>query len=177
MNVEHASIAGVKLITPDIHGDQRGFFMETYQAQRYAEIAGVDVSFVQDNHSRSGQGVLRGIHLQKTRPQGKLVRVSRGAVFDVAVDLRKGSTTFGQWCGTELSDANGAQLWIPPGFGHGFLVLSEVADFEYKCTDYYVPEDEATLAWDDPDVGIEWPVDAPLVSSKDAAGLPLSEFR
>lgn len=177
MKVTDTPIAGVKLIALELFGDARGFFVETFQAQRYADDAGIDLPFVQDNHSRSSKGVLRGIHLQRTQPQGKLVRVSRGAVFDVAVDLRPESPTFGGWYGVELSEGNGYQLWVPPRLGHGFVVLSDVADFEYKCTDYYAAHDEATLAWDDPDVGIEWPISNPIVSAKDAQGLPLDAFR
>ena len=177
MKVMETHIAGVKLIQPTVFGDARGFFVETYQQQRYAELAGIDQTFVQDNHSRSRRGVLRGIHLQRIKPQGKLVRVSRGAVFDVVVDLRPESPSFGQWYGAELSDDNGYQLWVPPRLGHGFVVVSDIADFEYKCTEYYAPEDEATLAWDDPTVGIQWPEHQPQVSAKDAEGVPLAAFR
>lgn len=176
MQVIETTIPDVKIIEPKVFGDQRGFFLETFQAERYRDEAGIDLPFVQDNYSRSGRGVLRGLHLQKTRPQGKLVRVVRGEVFDVAVDLRPESPTFKQWVGAILSESNYQQLWIPPGFAHGFLVLSTHADFEYKCTEYYYPEDEVCLAWNDPEIGVEWPIDNPTLSAKDQAGLPLSEL-
>lgn len=176
MKVIDTAIPDVKIIEPKVFGDQRGFFLETFQAERYRDEAGIDLPFVQDNYSRSGRGVLRGLHLQKTRPQGKLVRVVRGEVFDVAVDLRPESPTFKQWVGAILSESNYQQLWIPPGFAHGFLVLSTHADFEYKCTEYYYPEDEVCLAWNDPEIGVEWPIDNPTLSAKDQAGLPLSEL-
>tara|TARA_R110002167_G_scaffold30636_5_gene101245 strand:- start:123 stop:656 length:534 start_codon:yes stop_codon:yes gene_type:complete len=172
MRVIDTKLAGVKIIEPRVFGDARGFFLETFQADRYAEH-GMTLPFVQDNHSRSGKGVLRGLHFQKTKPQGKLVRVVRGEVFDVAVDVRPGSPTFGQWQGVVLSDDNKRQYWIPPGLAHGFVVLSESADFEYKCTDYYDPSDEGCLLWNDPAVGIEWPVTSPLLSAKDQQGLSL----
>ena len=156
MNVLATALPGVLIIEPKVHGDARGFFQETYHAQRYAE-AGVELPFVQDNHSRSGTGVLRGLHLQIGHPQGKLVRVTQGAVFDVAVDVRRGSPTFGKWVGATLSADNFRQFYIPPGFAHGFLALSEQVDFLYKCTDYYYPEDEAGIMWNDPAIGIEWP--------------------
>tara|TARA_R110001583_G_scaffold15680_4_gene64395 strand:- start:959 stop:1492 length:534 start_codon:yes stop_codon:yes gene_type:complete len=173
MRVIDTKLAGVKIIEPRVFGDARGFFLETFQADRYAEH-GMTLPFVQDNHSRSGKGVLRGLHFQKTKPQGKLVRVVRGEVFDVAVDVRPGSPTFGQWEGVVLSDDNKRQYWIPPGLAHGFVVLSESADFEYKCTDYYDPSDEGCLLWNDPAVGIEWPVTSPLLSAKDQQGLSLA---
>lgn len=176
MKVIETAIPDVKIIEPKVFGDQRGFFLETFQVERYRDEAGIELPFVQDNYSRSGRGVLRGLHLQKTRPQGKLVRVVRGEVFDVAVDLRPESPTFKQWVGATLSETNYQQLWIPPGFAHGFLVLSTYADFEYKCTDYYYPEDEICLAWNDPEVGVEWPTDNPTLSAKDQAGLLLSEL-
>lgn len=176
MKIISTSVPDVKVIEPKVFGDQRGFFLETYQQDRYRDEAGIDLPFVQDNYSRSGRGVLRGLHLQKTRPQGKLVRVVRGEVFDVAVDLRPESPTFKQWVGEILSESNYKQLWVPPGFAHGFLVLSTHADFEYKCTDYYYPDDEICLAWNDPEIGIEWPTDNPTLSAKDQAGLPLSEL-
>lgn len=172
MRVIDTKLAGVKIIEPRVFGDARGFFLETFQADRYAEH-GMTLPFVQDNHSRSGKGVLRGLHFQKTKPQGKLVRVVRGEVFDVAVDVRPGSPTFGQWEGVVLSDDNKRQYWIPPGLAHGFVVLSESADFEYKCTDYYDPSDEGCLLWNDPAVGIEWPVSVPRLSAKDQQGLSL----
>ena len=164
------------IIEPAVFGDSRGFFLETYQVQRYLDQAGIDQPFVQDNHSRSAKGVLRGLHYQKTKPQGKLVRVVRGEVFDVGVDLRKDSPTFGCWQGVWLSEDNHRQLWLPPGLAHGFVVTSESADFEYKCTDYYDPEDEGCLIWNDPHVGIEWPLENPLLSDKDKAGLSFKEL-
>ncbi len=170
MDVRDTAIAGAKIIEPRVFGDDRGFFLETFQADRYAEC-GIGLAFVQDNHSRSSKGVLRGLHFQKTKPQGKLVRVVRGEVFDVAVDIRPDSPTFGRWEGVILSEDNKRQFWIPPGLAHGFLVLSDVADFEYKCTDYYDPTDEGCLIWNDSTVGIEWPSDDVLLSEKDAKGL------
>ncbi|SDB61244.1 dTDP-4-dehydrorhamnose 3,5-epimerase [Desulfonatronum thiosulfatophilum] len=167
MNVIETPLKGLLLITPRAFGDARGFFLETYQAERYAE-AGIEVAFVQDNHSRSSRGVLRGLHYQVAKPQGKLVMVTRGAVFDVAVDIRKDSQTFGRWHGVELSDANHMQLFVPPGFAHGFCVLSETADFHYKCTEYYAPETERTIIWNDPDIGINWPIATPSLSTKDS---------
>jgi len=150
--------------------------MESFNARRFQEATGLNVDFVQDNHSRSAKGVLRGLHYQIQQAQGKLVRVVRGSVFDVAVDLRRSSPTFGQWVGVTLSEENNRQFWIPPGFAHGFLVTSDSADFLYKTTDYYAPEHERSLAWNDPDVGVVWPLDgAPLLSAKDVAGKPLGE--
>ena len=158
MKVIDTNIPDVKIIEPRVFGDDRGFFLETFQIDRYKELVGIDLPFVQDNHSRSSKGVLRGLHFQKTKPQGKLVRVVKGEVFDVAVDVRKGSATYGQWEGVILSEENKRQFWIPPGFAHGFVVLSELADFEYKCTDFYDPSDEGSLMWNDPDIGIDWPL-------------------
>ena len=175
MIVTEGPIAGAKVIEPKVFGDARGFFLETFQADRYAEY-GVDLPFVQDNHSRSQKGVLRGLHFQKTKPQGKLVRVVRGEVFDVAVDIRPDSPSFGQWQGVILSEDSMRQFWVPPGLAHGFVVLSESADFEYKCTDYYDPSDEGCLIWDDPTVAIDWPVQNPLLSEKDRLGLTLKEL-
>ncbi|MBC6428873.1 MAG: dTDP-4-dehydrorhamnose 3,5-epimerase [Cellvibrionales bacterium] len=178
MQVRDTKIAGLKLIEPQVHGDARGFFVETYQAQRYA-AAGIAAQFVQDNLSRSGRGVLRGMHFQHRHPQGKLVSVLRGEVFDVAVDIRRDSPTYGHWEGAILSAQNKHQMWIPPGLAHGFLVLSEFADFAYKCTDSYHPDDEYCLAWDDPTVGIDWPLAAgqiPQLSAKDQRGLALAEL-
>lgn len=149
-------IKGLRVITPTVHGDERGYFMETYNENDMKE-QGMDMVFVQDNQSMSGKGVLRGLHFQKQYPQGKLVRVIRGQVFDVAVDLRKGSETYGKWYGIILSEENKKQFYIPEGFAHGFLVLSETAEFCYKCTDFYHPGDEGGLAWNDPEIGIEWP--------------------
>ncbi len=167
MNVQTTHLDGVLLIAPKVFGDARGFFLETFQARRYAE-AGIPNSFVQDNHSRSARGVLRGLHYQIERPQGKLVMVTKGAVFDVAVDIRKGSPTFGQWFGAELNDENHHQLYVPPGFAHGFCVLSEQADFLYKCTETYAPDLERSIIWNDPDIAIAWPLEAPSLSARDA---------
>ena len=167
MRVTETKLSGVLIIEPKVFGDQRGFFKETFQLERYKE-AGIDLPFVQDNHSRSQKGVLRGLHLQKTRPQGKLVSCSAGAVFDVAVDVNPESPTFGQYVGLELSADNHKQLWIPPGYAHGFCVLTETADFQYKCTDLYFPEDEGGIIWNDTDVGIDWPVRSPILSEKDS---------
>lgn len=166
MEVVQTGIEGVLLIKPVVHGDARGCFVETWQKERY-EAAGISLPFVQDNHSRSTYGVLRGLHFQKTRPQGKLVSVSLGRVFDVAVDIRPDSPTFRQWYGVELTQENQWQLWIAPGLAHGFVVTSELAHFHYKCTDYYRPGDEGSYRWDDPAFGIRWPVSAPLLSEKD----------
>jgi dTDP-4-dehydrorhamnose 3,5-epimerase len=166
----------VVLIEPQVHGDERGFFMETWHRERFAR-AGIACDFVQDNHSRSVRGTLRGLHFQLERVQGKLARVTAGEVFDVAVDVRRSSPTFGRWVGTRLSAANRHSLWLPPGFAHGFLVLSEFADFVYKCTDYYDPVSERAVLWNDPAIGIEWPLEsgaAPILSAKDAAAQPLA---
>ena len=176
MNVIETRLPGVLIIEPKVFGDHRGFFKETFQSERYAE-AGIDLPFVQDNHSRSQKGVLRGLHLQKTRPQGKLVSCSRGVVYDVAVDVNTESTTFGQYVGVELSEDNHRQLWIPPGYAHGFCVLSAVADFQYKCTDLYFPEDEGGLIWNDPEVAIEWPIKNPSLSEKDLKLPTLAHIR
>ena len=172
MDVIQTKLKDCVIIEPKVFGDHRGFFLETFQADRYRDAAGIELPFVQDNHSRSGRGVLRGLHFQKTKPQGKLVRVVRGEVFDVAVDIRKDSPSFGNWEGVILSEQNHRQFWVPPGFAHGFVVLSEVADFEYKCTDYYDPSDEGALFWDDADLGVNWPDIEGLefkLSDKDAA--------
>ncbi len=166
MKVIATELPGVLLLEPKVFGDARGFFMETWQEVRYRE-AGMPARFVQDNHSRSRRGVLRGLHYQMAQPQGKLVWVTRGAVFDVAVDIRRGSPTFGRWYGCVLDDVDHRQLYIPPGFAHGFCVLSEEADFFYKCTDYYHPPSERGIAWDDPAIGIEWPLREVALSSKD----------
>jgi len=168
VKVIDTNIAEVKIIEPGVFGDERGFFLETFHTERYAEMAGIELAFVQDNHSRSSKGVLRGLHFQKTKPQGKLVRVVNGDVFDVAVDIRPTSPTFGQWEGIVLSAKNKRQFWVPPGFAHGFVVLSESADFEYKCTDYYDPSDEGSIRWDDSHLGIDWPVKTPTLSEKDS---------
>ncbi len=175
MKVQATALDGVLLIEPVVRTDERGFFLESWQETRYEE-AGISPRFVQDNHSRSVQGVLRGLHYQIARPQGKLVRVASGEVYDVAVDLRRSSPTFGRWVGVILSGTNQRQLWVPPGFAHGFYTLSASADLLYKCTDYYSPEHDRTLRWDDPEVGIGWPLVGgrlPLLSPKDAAGLSL----
>jgi dTDP-4-dehydrorhamnose 3,5-epimerase len=166
-------IPDVVLIRPRVFGDTRGFFLETWERRKFA-AAGLDFDFVQDNHSRSRQFILRGLHYQLGQPQGKLVRVVTGTVFDVAVDLRRSSATFGQWVGATLSADNHEMLWVPPGFAHGFLVLSETADFVYKCTDFYSPSDERSIRWDDPDLAIEWPLPEgvqPQVAARDAAGV------
>lgn len=170
MQILDTIIHGAKIVQPKVFGDARGFFLETFEKRRYQEMLDIDVDFVQDNHSRSSKGVLRGLHFQKTKPQGKLVRVVRGEVFDVAVDIRQGSPSYGEWCGVTLSEENKTQFWLPPGLAHGFVVLSDTADFEYKCTDYYDPSDESCLLWNDPDVGIEWPITDPLLSEKDKLG-------
>ncbi|MBN3163326.1 dTDP-4-dehydrorhamnose 3,5-epimerase [Pectobacterium brasiliense] len=170
MQITDSKIHGAKIIQPKVFGDARGFFLETFEKKRYQQMLNIDVDFVQDNHSRSSKGVLRGLHFQKTKPQGKLVHVVRGEVFDVAVDIRPGSPTYGVWEGVILSAENKTQFWLPPGLAHGFAVLSDIADFEYKCTDYYDPSDEGCLLWNDPEVGIEWPISAPLLSEKDKLG-------
>ena len=172
MKVTSTIIPDVLVIEPKVFGDARGFFFESFNQRAFNEATGLDVHFVQDNHSRSAKGVLRGLHYQLQQPQGKLVRVARGAVFDVAVDIRKNSPTFGRWAGIELTEGNHKQFWVPAGFAHGFLVLSDSADFLYKTTDYYAPEYERCIAWNDPEIGIDWPQldTAPLLSSKDQAG-------
>lgn len=178
MKVLDTALDDVKIIEPAVFGDERGFFMETWSAAAFAK-AGISDSFVQDNHSRSSQGVLRGMHYQIKHPQGKLVRVTSGEVFDVAVDLRRSSSQFGQWVGVHLSATNKRQLWVPPGFAHGFYVLSESADFQYKCSDIYAPDYERSLLWNDPEVGIEWPLVAGTetqLAAKDLAGQPFSEL-
>jgi dTDP-4-dehydrorhamnose 3,5-epimerase len=177
MNVLDTRIEGCLIIEPKVFEDSRGFFLETYRAERYREMLNIELPFVQDNHSRSHIGVLRGLHFQKTKPQGKLVRVVRGEVFDVAVDIRPDSPTFRQWQGVYLSEQNKRQLWVPPGLAHGFVVISQIADLEYKCTDYYDPADEACLAWDDPTLNIEWPINDPMLSDKDKRGLSLSALQ
>jgi len=176
MKVTATAIPDVLLIEPDVFGDERGFFMETWQRKKFAEI-GIDYDFVQDNHSRSVQGTLRGLHYQLSpRAQGKLVRVTVGEVFDVAVDIRRGSPTFGRWVGVYLSAENRHLFWVPPGFAHGFYVTSEVAEFQYKCTDYYAPELERCIRWDDPQLAVAWPLEgSPLVSAKDRQGLRLDQ--
>jgi len=175
INVIETPLSGVLLIEPRVFEDDRGFFMETFNADDFAN-AGLPVTFVQDNHSRSSQNVLRGLHYQYPQWQGKLVRTILGEIFDVAVDIRRDSPTFGEWFGATLSDTNKQQLYIPPGFAHGFCVLSEIADVVYKCTTQYKPSDDAAVRWNDADIGIEWPVENPLVSSKDAAAPALREI-
>ena len=176
MKVTPTSIPDVLVIEPKVFGDARGFFYESFNQKAFNDATGLNLNFVQDNHSRSSKGVLRGLHYQIQQPQGKLVRVVRGAVFDVAVDIRKSSATFGQWVGMELSEENHKQLWIPAGFAHGFMVTSESAEFLYKTTDYYAPEHERCIAWDDPDIGIQWPLTTkPSLSAKDQQGLSLGE--
>ena len=175
MKVTPTNIPDVLIIEPKVFGDNRGFFFESFNQQAFNDAIGQEVQFVQDNHSRSAKGVLRGLHYQIQHPQGKLVRVVRGAVYDVAVDLRKSSSTFGQWAGAELSDDNHRQLWVPAGFAHGFVVLSDSAEFLYKTTDYYAPEFERCIIWNDPDIGINWPIDdEPQLSGKDQQGLVLN---
>ena len=176
MKIVATAIPDVLIIEPRVFGDVRGFFFESFNEQAFRAATGLNVAFVQDNHSRSAKGVLRGLHYQIEQPQGKLVRVVRGAVFDVAVDLRQASPTFGHWVGVELSEENHRQLWVPAGFGHGFLTLSETADFLYKTTDYYAPAFERCIAWNDPALGIEWPLNgmAALLSQKDQAGVLLA---
>lgn len=176
MNVIKTKLKDCVIIEPKVFGDQRGFFLETFQTNRYADLAGITMPFVQDNHSRSSKGVLRGLHFQKTKPQGKLVRVVQGEVYDVAVDIRQGSTTYGQWEAVILSEENKTQLWVPPGFAHGFLVLSETADFEYKCTDYYDPSDEGSILWSDHELNIPWPIENPNLSEKDANASLLADL-
>ena len=176
MKVIETQLAGVLIIEPKVFGDHRGFFLETFQVERYRD-AGIGLPFVQDNHSRSQRGVLRGLHYQVQQPQGKLVRVVAGEVFDVAVDIRPGSPTFGRWVGEVLSAENRRQLWIPAGFAHGFQVLSDSAEFLYKTTDYYAPECERSILWNDPDLAISWPLaGVPLLSGKDAQSPLFAEF-
>ncbi len=174
--VTPTAVPDLLILEPKVFGDSRGFFFESFNAKNFAQATGLNVSFVQDNHSRSSKGVLRGLHYQVQQTQGKLVHVTQGAVFDVVVDIRKSSPTFGKWVGCELSDSNHRQLWIPPGFAHGFMVLSESADFLYKTTDYYAPAHERCIAWNDPNIGINWPEGiTPLLSAKDQQGIALAE--
>ena len=176
MKVTPTAIPDVLVIEPQVFGDARGFFYESFNQKAFNQATGLSLNFVQDNHSRSAKGVLRGLHYQIQQPQGKLVRVVRGAVFDVAVDIRKSSPTFGKWVGMELSEENHKQLWIPAGFAHGFLVTSESAEFLYKTTDYYAPEHERCIAWNDQDIAIDWPLTKqPSLSAKDQQGLALRE--
>ena len=176
MKVIETTLPDILILEPTVFGDERGFFMESFNQQRFKELTGLERDFVQDNHSKSAHGVLRGLHYQIKQPQGKLVRVTAGEVLDVAVDIRRSSETFGQWVGVRLSADNKRQLWVPEGFAHGFVVLSESAEFLYKTTDYYAPEHERSIRWDDPELGIDWQLEgAPLVSAKDADGIPLAE--
>ncbi len=179
MKINATKLPGVLIIEPRVFGDARGFFLETFHKQRYREygIPGEGLEFVQDNHSRSRRGVLRGLHFQLQNPQGKLVSAGTGAVFDVAADVNPDSETFGQWVGVELNEENHRQLWIPPGYAHGFCVLSDVADFQYKCTALYHPQSDAGVAWDDPDLAIDWPIASPLLSNKDLNLPKLSEAK
>jgi dTDP-4-dehydrorhamnose 3,5-epimerase len=173
--VTPTSLPEVLILEPKVFGDERGFFFESFNARDFRQATGLDVHFVQDNHSKSRQGVLRGLHYQIQHPQGKLVRVTQGAVFDVAVDLRRSSPNFGKWVGVELSAENKRQLWVPPGFAHGFVVTSESAEFLYKTTDYYFPEHERSLLWNDPAIGINWPLkEPPTLAAKDVAGRVLA---
>ena len=171
MQVITTPLAGVLILEPKVFGDARGFFFESFNTRRFAELTGINSAFVQDNHSRSGKGVLRGLHYQIKQPQGKLVRVIAGEVFDVAVDLRRSSRTFGKWCGNQLSAENKREVWIPAGFAHGFLVLSNSAEVLYKTTDYWAPEHERCIRWNDPQLNIQWPLNGkPILSAKDAKG-------
>lgn len=177
MQFEKLAIPEVVLLTPQVFGDERGFFFESFRLSEFIEHCG-DYEFVQDNHSKSSKGILRGLHYQLEQPQGKLVRVTRGEVFDVAVDMRQSSPTFGQWVGATLSEDNKQMLWVPPGFAHGFYVTSDEAEFQYKCTDYYAPGDEYSLLWNDPTVGIDWPIsDEPVLSQKDQEGLVFEQAK
>ncbi|KXS55222.1 MAG: hypothetical protein AWU57_406 [Marinobacter sp. T13-3] len=176
MDYQPLSIPDVVLLTPKVFGDERGFFLETFRQSEFEQHCG-NYTFVQDNHSKSAKGILRGLHYQLQQPQGKLVRVTRGQVFDVAVDMRKNSPTFGRWVGATLSEDNKQMLWVPPGFAHGFYVTSEEAEFQYKCTDYYAPGDEYSIRWNDPDLAIDWPLvgEQPRVSEKDANGFAFQD--
>jgi len=176
MKATESGIKGVYTIEPDVYKDDRGFFMETFHIERYRKLLGINFDFVQDNISRSSKNVLRGMHFQRNYPQGKIVKASRGEILDVIVDLRKDSPTYGTWESFKLSEQNKLQVWIPPGFAHGFLVMSDSADFEYKCTEYYHPEDEHCLMWNDPEVKIDWPTNDPILSEKDKKGLSLKDL-
>ena len=176
MKVTESGIKGVFIIEPDVYEDDRGFFMETFHNERYRKLLGINLDFVQDNISRSSKNVLRGMHFQKNYPQGKIVKASRGEILDVVVDLRKGSPTYGAWESFKLSEQNKLQVWIPPGFAHGFLVMSDSADLEYKFTEYYHPEDELCLMWNDPEVAIDWTINDPILTEKDKKGLSLKDL-
>jgi|TARA_B110000483_G_scaffold233316_1_gene301930 dTDP-4-dehydrorhamnose 3,5-epimerase len=177
MKVIQTKLQDCVIIEPKIFGDDRGFFLETFQLSRYAQDAGINLPFVQDNYSRSVKGVLRGLHFQLKKPQGKLVRVAKGLVYDVAVDIRNGSSTYGEWEGVLLSEENKKQFWIPPGFAHGFIVMSDVADFEYKCTEYYDPGQEGCIIWNDKQLAIPWPSKNPILSEKDMQGKQFQEIK
>ena len=177
MKVNETSLSGCLVIEPEVHNDFRGFFVETFQVERYAELAGINLSFVQDNHSYSEFSVLRGLHFQKICPQGRLVRAVSGEIFDVAVDMRRDSPTFGKWEAVVLSERNRKQVWVPPGFAHGFLVLSESANVEYKTTEYFDPDDEVQIRWNDPDLDIAWPLDKPILSIKDSQAPFLKDLK
>ncbi len=176
MKVTESGIKGVYTIEPDVYKDDRGFFMETFHNERYRKLLGINLDFVQDNISRSSKNVLRGMHFQKNYPQGKIVKASRGEILDVVVDLRKDSPTYGTWESFRLSEKNKLQVWIPPGFAHGFLVMSDSADIDYKCTEYYHPEDELCLMWNDPEVAIDWTINDPILTEKDKKGLSLKDL-
>ena len=176
MKARDSGIKGVYTNEPDVYKDDRGFFMETFHIERYRKLLGINFDFVQDNISRSSKNVLRGMHFQKNYPQGKIVKVSRGEILDVIVDLRKDSPTYGTWESFNLSEQNKLQVWIPPGFAHGFLVMSDLADIDYKCTEYYHPEDELCLMWNDPQVAIDWIINDPILTEKDKKGLSLKDL-
>ena len=176
MKVTESGIKGAYTIEPDVYIDDRGFFMETFHIERYRKLLGMNLDFVQDNISRSSRNVLRGMHFQRNYPQGKIVKASRGEILDVIVDLRKDSPTYGTWESFKLSEQNKLQVWIPPGLAHGFLVMSDSADFEYKCTEYYHPEDQNCLMWNDPEVAIDWPINDPILSEQDKRGLSLKDL-
>ena len=176
MRIVETKLKDCLIIEPTVFEDERGFFLETYHTDRYLEKAEINLPFVQDNHSRSTKNVLRGLHFQQNKPQGKLMRVVTGTVFDVAVDIRLDSPTYGKWESVILSEENMKQFWVPPGFAHGFVVLSQVADFEYKCTEFYNPDDEVCILWNDPEIDIKWPIDNPILSEKDLAGIFLNEL-
>jgi dTDP-4-dehydrorhamnose 3,5-epimerase len=176
MKVTESGIKGVYTIEPDVYIDDRGFFMETFHDERYRKLLGINLDFVQDNISRSSKNVLRGMHFQKNYPQGKIVKASRGEILDVVVDLRKDSPTYGTWESFRLSEKNKLQVWIPPGFAHGFLVMSDSADIDYKCTEYYHLEDELCLMWNDPEVAIDWTINDPILTEKDKKGLSLKDL-
>ena len=176
MIIHKTNLEGLLVVEPKVYEDDRGFFLETFNLERYQEMLNMNFNFVQDNHSKSSKNVLRGLHFQINKPQGKLVRVVAGTVLDVAIDIRKGSSSFGEFFSIELSDSNKKQLWIPPGFAHGFLTLSKFADLEYKCTEYYDSSDEGCIIWNDPSININWPIEDPLISDKDELGINLGDL-